>query len=182
MFGIPERQVAASLEGLAARGFLAREGDSLDITGIFEKIADLWAEEKMEAFQEARAEVAATSGKSTRRPSFPLLGNLYSIFEQEFGRPLTPLECTQIVHWCKDEGYSEELIVEALRRAVLRGVFNLNYIDRILSRWARHNLRTPREVSAYEENFLAQRQKKGRAAGGGSKGEDREEKYKDLYM
>lgn len=183
LLNIPERQVRATLEALAARGLLKISENGFDPSGLFEKIADLWAEEKVQALQEMRKEAAPTAQVRTAgRAQTPLLSNLFRIFEQEFGRPLTPMECTQIIRWYKDEGCSEELILEALKRAVLRGIFNLNYVDRILSRWARNNLRTAQEVNQYEERYFAQRQaRKGKPNLEGTK-EDKEEKYKDLYL
>ncbi len=183
LLDVPENQVKVVLESLVARGLLKIEGGRFDLSGLFEKIADLWAEEKVQALQEMRKEAAPTAQVRTAgRAQTPLLSNLFRIFEQEFGRPLTPMECTQIICWYKDEGYSEELILEALKRAVMRGIFNLNYVDRILSRWARNNLRTTQEVNQYEERYFAQRQaRKGKPNLEGTK-EDKEEKYKDLYL
>lgn len=145
-------------------GLLINSGSSLDPTGLFQKMADLWAEEKLQTIQKTPQEIAATlqirdmNGKDIEEICQPVL-NLIKTFEQEFGRPLTPIETAQIESWYRDEGYSEELIKEALKRAVLRGVLNLNYVDRILSQWAKKNLRTPREVIQYENEFLSKRQK-----------------------
>ncbi|HAA90319.1 MAG TPA: hypothetical protein DCE07_07090 [Peptococcaceae bacterium] len=178
--GIPEKQVTCSLESLQARGFIAVDQGEIDITGVFEKIADYWAEEKVEKWQETGGKIFPARDRA--RNSSPLV-NLFNVFEQEFGRPLTPIECEQIMHWCKDIGYSEELVLEALKRAVLRGVFNLTYIDRILSRWARNNLRTTQEVIQYEEKHFAQRKaKKEKFPQESSRGKEKDEKYKDLYM
>lgn len=184
ILNIPEKQIKSILEGLMVRKLISSHEDYLDTTGLFEKITDLWAEEKVQSLQEARKEAAATTQvKIPERTQTPVLNNLFCIFEQEFGRPLTPMECTQIIRWSKDDGYSEELILEALKRAVLRGVFNLNYIDRILIFWAKKNLRTTQEVLQDEKKYLAQRQQRsGKSLQEGSKAGEREEKYKDLYL
>lgn len=180
---IPEKKIRATLEGMEARGLINVSGKCIDLTGLFEKIADLWAEERV--LKQSRQEVATTSNDTKPgRLHNPSLDNLISIFEQEFGRPLSPIECARIVRWSKDEGYSEALILEALQRAVLRAVFNINYIDRILSRWARNNLRTPQEVGQHEEKYLAQRQLQKEKVNYNSTAhnEDKDEKYKDLYI
>ncbi|MDH7576354.1 MAG: DnaD domain protein [Bacillota bacterium] len=184
LLNLPEKQIQVTLEAMIARGLIRISENGYDPSGLFEKIADLWAEEKVQALQEARRETAtAAQVKTAERSQTPLLGNLFRIFEQEFGRPLTPMECTHILRWYKDEGYSEDLILEALKRAVLRGIFNLNYIDRILSHWARNNLKTTQEINQYEEKFFTQRQlRKGKFNLEGTKSEDKEEKYKDLYL
>lgn len=161
---IPEIQIQESLKKMCSLGLLINSGSSLDPTGLFQKMADLWAEEKLQAIRETPQEITAAvqirdmSGEDIEELSQPVL-NLIKTFEQEFGRPLTPIETAQIESWYRDEGYSEELIKEALKRAVLRGVLNLNYVGRILSQWARKNLRTPREIIQYENEFLSKRHK-----------------------
>ena len=48
--------------------------------------------------------------------------NLYSIFEAEFGRPLSPMEMESLVMWVEEDQFSKELIILALREAVLSQV------------------------------------------------------------
>jgi len=176
-----EEKIQASLERMRFKGLLNISDNCLDPTGLFEKIMDLWATEKMQALQEACNEVAAE--KRTERVETPFLDSLICAFEQEFGRALTPIEFDQISHWSSIEGYSEELILEALKRAVLQGVCNFKYIDRILSHWAKNNLRTAREVKQYEEKYISQRQlRRGRPPQVSVRWEEKEEKYKDLYI
>lgn len=175
-------KVQASLERLRYKGLIDLTADGvIDPTGLFEKIMDLWAIEKMQSFQKGYSEVAVVRS-SIGRGETPYLNNLVCAFEQEFGRALTPIEFEQINRWASVEGYSEELILEALKRAVLQGVCNFKYIDRILSHWAKRNLRTVREVEQYEERYFSQRQmKKSRDYQACIKWEEREEKYRELY-
>ena len=60
--------------------------------------------------------------------------NLFSIFEREFVRPLSPMEYEIINEWIRS-GISEELISEALKEAIFNGVKSLRYIDKILITW-----------------------------------------------
>ena len=60
--------------------------------------------------------------------------NIYTTFEKEFGRTLSPIEYETITNWI-DSNISEELIVSALKEAVLNGVNSLRYIDKILFEW-----------------------------------------------
>lgn len=179
---IPAQQVQESLRKMCSLGLLIDSGKSLDPTGLFQKMADYWAEEKLQSIQEAQQEVATTvqlkDGISLQKSP---LNNIIKMFEQEFGRPLTPIEADQIKNWYKDKGYSEELIKEALKRTVLRGVLNLNYVDRILSQWSRKNLRTPREVVEYENEFLAKRQKRKKEQSY-FKPETTRDQFKDIYL
>lgn len=73
------------------------------------------------------------------------------VFEKEFGRPLSPMEYQQILAWA--ERHDQEIIKEALRRAVLNGKYNLRYIDKILLTWEKANRRTLRDVLEYERAF-----------------------------
>lgn len=64
------------------------------------------------------------------------MGNLYvySQFEQEFGRLLSPMEKEIINDWKKTR--SDDLIIQALKQSVYNGVTkSLRYIDKILQRW-----------------------------------------------
>ena len=60
--------------------------------------------------------------------------NIFEIITNEFGRKLTPMECEMIENW-KKNGYSDEIIIEAVREATLNGVSSLRYIDKILFEW-----------------------------------------------
>lgn len=60
--------------------------------------------------------------------------DIYSIFEKEFGRLITPTEFEIIGSWLENE-FREDLILEALKESVYNGVRNLKYIDKILYNW-----------------------------------------------
>jgi DnaD/phage-associated family protein len=76
-------------------------------------------------------------------------------FEQEMGRPLSPLEYDQIIQWEKD--MPPPLVEEALKRAVLMGKRNFKYINSILNEWRLNNIMTMIQVQEYDENFKARR-------------------------
>ena len=76
--------------------------------------------------------------------------NLFSIFEKEFGRTLSPIEYELINAW-KDNNYSEELIKEALKEAVLNGVSNLRYIDKILYEWNKKGIKKVTDIEKKRE-------------------------------
>jgi len=186
LLNVPEKSIKVSVEGMVARGLFMISGNTCDISGLFEKITDLWAEEKVQAMQEARQEAAPTA-----QPNIPMseaqapeLRDLLRTFEQEFGRPFSQIECAQIVSWHEDRGCTGSVILEALKRAVLAGVFNLRYIDKILVEWSKKNLRTAQEVQTYEEQFMSARMtnKSKKQSDRQSRIKDKEEKYKDIYL
>ena len=74
--------------------------------------------------------------------------NIYTIFEKEFGRPLSPVEYEIIKAWITSD-ISEELIKGALKEAVFNNVRNLRYIDKILSEWEKKGFKSVDDVDSY---------------------------------
>jgi DNA replication protein len=82
----------------------------------------------------------------------PQSSNIYSIFESELGRTLSPIEYELINGWleCK---YSEDIILEALKEAVYNGVNNFRYIDRILFEWNKKGIKTIEQARKNKKEF-----------------------------
>lgn len=78
--------------------------------------------------------------------------NLYSTFENEFGRPLSPMEYEIISGWL-DVGYSEELIKLALKEATYNEVSNLRYIDTIIHEWIKKGIKNKEDVENDRKKF-----------------------------
>lgn len=85
--------------------------------------------------------------------------DIYSTFESEFGRTLAPMEYEIINSWI-DSGYSEELIISALKEAVYNGVFKLNYIDKILYEWDKKGIKNIKDIEKDKEKFSKQKEEK----------------------
>lgn len=79
--------------------------------------------------------------------------DLLAMFQQEFGRLLTPIEMQTIGEWLDKDRYPKELIVEALREAVLNQKYSLRYMDRILMAWEKKNIRTTSQVKQETKRF-----------------------------
>lgn len=79
--------------------------------------------------------------------------SLYTIFEQEFGRPLSPLECETLISWEEHEEHSHILIKSALKEAVISGKLNFKYIDRILFEWKKNGIKTPEQAVQQGRKF-----------------------------
>lgn len=71
--------------------------------------------------------------------------DIYSVFESEFGRVLSPIETETIRRWIESD-ISEDLIKEALKEAVLSDVRNISYIDKIIANWMKKGYKTVEEV------------------------------------
>ena len=59
--------------------------------------------------------------------------NIFSTFEKELGRTLSPIEYELLNAWL--EQYNKDIIIEALKEAVISDAKNFRYIDRILFDW-----------------------------------------------
>ncbi len=80
-------------------------------------------------------------------------GQLYKRFEQEFARPLSPIEAETLSMWFDQDQHSTELILAALREAVVSGKLNFRYIDRILFEWKKNGVQTVEQAKAHSERF-----------------------------
>lgn len=85
--------------------------------------------------------------------------SVYTIFEREFGRPLSPMECETLKIWIDQDRHTSPLIISALKEAVMTGKLNFRYIDRILFEWKKNNIQTPEQARTYGEKFRARQNK-----------------------
>jgi len=80
-------------------------------------------------------------------------GTVFILFEQEFGRPLSPFEIETINAWLDEDQIAPSLIKAALREAVLMGKLNFKYIDRILREWKRKGIHTVEQARVESQSF-----------------------------
>ncbi|BBH20943.1 DNA replication protein DnaD [Paenibacillus baekrokdamisoli] len=83
----------------------------------------------------------------------PKASDLFTVIEQEFGRPLSPMECETISAWLDQDKYPDELIRFALKEAVFAGKLHFRYIDRILIEWSRNRVTNTDEAKAHTQKF-----------------------------
>lgn len=187
LMGIEAAQVENMLGRLIEESFLAVEKvfyqgqrvAAYSFTGLMDKLAEIWAQDKARAMQEQRQ--VKESGHRTGLSE--TVSMLIKAFETEFGRPLTQIECSNIAEW--ERMLPQELILEALKRAVFNHTTNWRYINSILAQWDKKNLRTLQAVYDDDAKFQASRQMQ--QAGIGKKKSRKpwgtqEDKYKDLYL
>lgn len=79
--------------------------------------------------------------------------NLYTCFENEFGRPLSPFECETLALWLDDDRHDPILIKAALKEAVISGILNFRYIDRILFEWKKNGIKTVEQAKNQGRKF-----------------------------
>ncbi|WP_174733979.1 DnaD domain-containing protein [Mesobacillus harenae] len=79
--------------------------------------------------------------------------DLYTCFEKEFGRPLSPFECETLGMWLDDDHHDPVIIKAALRESVISGKLNFRYIDRILFEWKKNGIKTIEQAKSYGRKF-----------------------------
>ncbi len=151
-------------------------GQCYSFVNLIDELAELWAIERSQQLEEEKnLRTGQSSSQSTAIN--PASKQIVHIFEQEFGRLLTQLECENIERWLSSH-FSEELIIEALRRGVSAGIRNFRYLDSILREWEKKGLRTRAEVEAEDAYFKSRQEKKASK----SKTKTTPNKYDNFYL
>lgn len=159
--GSTPRIVGERISRLIKDGFLSIDDYVDSVTGVQAERYN-WSGWLMKAAEQA-AEDKRTAKRSERQPVPAAAGrrngasNLFSVFEQEFGRLLSPYECETISAWIDQDRYTEEIILFALKEAVFAGKLSLKYIDRILIEWSRNRVTNVEEARAHAEKFYGGR-------------------------
>lgn len=76
--------------------------------------------------------------------------NIYSVFEQAFGRLLSPFEIEDIPKSVREFG--EELVTYALKEAVMNNKVNMKYINGIFNNWRKEGIKTLEQVEENKRN------------------------------
>ncbi|UUZ95952.1 DnaD domain protein [Paenibacillus sp. P25] len=108
------------------------------------------AECRLEELRREQEELGAAEERKER-------SDIFSIFEKEFGRPLTPMELESISGWIDKDGYAEELILAGLKEAVFAGKVHFRYIDRILLEWRWNRIQTVEQAKEHSQKFRSLR-------------------------
>ena len=64
------------------------------------------------------------------------LNNVFEQFQNELGRSLSPIEVSTIREWVS-MGYTDEVIIDALKEAINQGKKSIKSVDKILLTWAK---------------------------------------------
>lgn len=83
--------------------------------------------------------------KLNNQNKLDISNNIYDIFQKELVRSLSPTEYEYINNWL-EKGITEDLIIGALKEAVLSGVKSFRYIDRVLFDWQEKGYRSMNDV------------------------------------
>ncbi|WP_096434910.1 DnaD domain-containing protein [Alteribacter populi] len=84
-------------------------------------------------------------------------GRIFKRFEEEFSRPLSPMEIEMISMWMDEDRHPPILIEAALRESVVSSKLNFRYIDRILFEWKKNGIETVQQAREYGEKIRRHR-------------------------
>ncbi|MBP5574881.1 MAG: DnaD domain protein [Bacilli bacterium] len=121
------KEIDALLADLLARGFV----EYASVNGKTVTSLNPLREKLFSTFALSVSKEAANKKKQEE-----ILSNIYQSFETELNRPLQPMELSTIREWV-DMGYSDEMIVNALKEALSQGKKSLRSVDKVLLSWAK---------------------------------------------
>ena len=129
-----------------------RQRDCYDLSFLYEKLVQIVKNQLR-----TRSQKQETATKE----------QVFDSFQKEFGRPLSSIELEEIRRWMEEDGYPPEIILLALKEAVLSQAYNFKYIDRILISWEKQNVHSAMDVQRVkdqrEEKKTNRNKKKGNA-------------------
>jgi DNA replication protein len=152
---VTPENVIVSLQKLLKQGLLSideavdaasgMQSEKYNLDPLLERLAGFWYEEELQR-------------RKALEPSEPVVRkDIFSIFEKEFARPLTPMELESITGWLDHDKYSEQLILAGLKEAVFAGKVHFRYIDRILLEWGRNRITTVDQAKEHSQKFRSMR-------------------------
>ena len=79
--------------------------------------------------------------------------DIFAMFESELGRTLSSFEYEMINKWI-EKGVQEDTIKNALKEAVLNGVRNFKYIDKIIYEWSKNGIKNKMKEEKHDEDIF----------------------------
>lgn len=140
-----------------------QQQDTYDFSYLLEKLGQVAVKDPTPAVTSGGTAVPAVKKQPDDKAQ---RAQVFNGIEQEFGRPLSPIEMETINDWLKEDQYPPELIQLALKEAVLSQAYSLKYMDRILLNWHKKHLTTPAQVQADKDRQEGRRAANGASAGG----------------
>lgn len=99
--------------------------------------------------------IPSTDNNSTTTNTTDRSQEIFQAVQENIRYNLSPIEIETIEYWIKD--YPHDLILEAIRRAVLSNRATLRYIETILKDWQQKRITTLAEVERDDEVFKQNR-------------------------
>jgi DNA replication protein len=144
---LTENEVSMILQRLMQHGYL-QIGQNEDQNGVLYETFSL-----QPLWDRLVDQIGIAANENEKESQKNAEGEIFSLFEQEFGRFLSPMECESITMWLDDDGHTVEIIRAALKEAVIAQKLSLRYIDRILFEWKKKNVKTMADVEEQTKSF-----------------------------
>jgi len=156
--GWSQDKISSMIEQLREKDFLTdhakrdRQGKvatQLDFSPLYMKVM---AFNPADLVSDATSARVSTQGESTleqlpnQESNTLTRADIYNMVEQEFGRPLSPIEINTIKNWFDIDHFRPDFIQVALQEAVLNSALNLRYIETILVSWQKKNYHSLQDV------------------------------------
>jgi DNA replication protein len=78
--------------------------------------------------------------------------SIFTVFENELGKLLSPMQMETIKEWVTTYK-NEELIIMALKEAVMNGAYKFSYIDTVLNDWNKKGYKNKEDVLKDKGNY-----------------------------
>ncbi|WP_142826428.1 DnaD domain-containing protein [Planococcus soli] len=141
-----QKSVTTMLQKLMQQGYLAIEQTTEnDVLTEIISLQPLW-DRLLDCVFKEQHETKENTQKD-------LEGEIFQLFEQEFGRFLSPMEIETISMWMDQDGHTPDVIRMALKEAVISQKVSLRYVDRILFEWKKKNIKTSTQVTKHASSF-----------------------------
>lgn len=98
------------------------------------------------------------NGLEPERVSSDRRRKIADVFSAEYGRLLGPFEIDQIAEW--EQEFPDDVIIHALKTAVLAHNRSFRYIGGILDRWKAAGVRCVQDVEVLEQRFQAEKRRR----------------------
>ncbi|MBQ9992962.1 MAG: DnaD domain protein [Firmicutes bacterium] len=137
----------------------ADQAGNLCFDALYNALFDFWLFAQMKDVKDTAVE----SKPKSRSKSSALI----RAFEKEFGRALSPIEIEKLMHWVSADKFPDNVIKEALQRAVMQGKVSFAYIDRILLNWKKSGFSDLDTINSKDKakQFVRQETKKKQSVG-----------------
>lgn len=139
------KEIDKTLAGLLTRGFIEyKVQGKKTITTLDPLKAKLYREFQLSLSKEDEI-------KSSKKVEEEL-NNIYAEFGKLLGRQLSPVEIAKIQEWVS-YGYSDEIIINALKETLSKGKKSLRSVDKLLLAWSSRDDRENEGVSITSEEW-----------------------------
>lgn len=138
------KEIDKVLANLLTRGFIEYKTQGLKTITTLDPL-------KQKLFREFQISLTKEEERENSKKVTEELENIFGQFQNLLGRSLSPVEISKIREWVS-YGYSDEMIINALKEALNKGKKSLRSVDKILLTWSqREDLETEGHTTLSEE-------------------------------